>query len=276
MANQEQKARLVAKHYINYNGEKSARNQANYCLQHMLCVEFHTVKCAVCGKMTNRYFWWENATCCDDCSCAAANMILEYLNDNHFVIRQRSAGTRYGFKLASTEMCKESLKWLNGIICLAKATDKNVFFLGRDMDAFYLCFAAEPHVKYLSGWDRGFTYNATEKDKLSLIGFHNVTENDFVVDTGFYGSILDDMTHYVSIKGFLLSSSTHKYECLHRGLDSGYRDWVLEIENIRRSRRVDFGGSSLPIETYTQDSDFYFEQGFFQGFRKGAEKIMVA
>jgi hypothetical protein len=113
-------------------------------------------------------------------------------------------------------------------------------------------------------------------DKLDLIDFYGIQDGDFIVDTGFYGSILDDISTFIDFKGFLLSSSANRYEYLHGGSFGSYRDWILQIENIRRSRSVETKEGRLPMETYKQNSDFYFEQGFFQGFRKGAEKIMSA
>lgn len=256
----------VVKTIIHQNDEEyinSLIDIMNIKLEH----QWYDAKCDVCGKRTHRYTYVGRYLCCSSCRRKVIKALHIAVGLKKYRSAQRSKGARYGYKLATSEHATPTFEWLTAIIKMAQKDGQKVFFLGRDMDAFYNVYQLEENVVYLSGWNRDFKNYANFRKKEDLVEHYGIVEDDYVVDTGFVGSILVDINQVVPIKGFLLSAETTRWNYLRHGSDYSYRSWIVAIEHISRSRTVEISGR-LPQEVYRGSG--VFEQGFFEGFRKGA------
>jgi hypothetical protein len=234
--------------------------------------------CRFCGKETSRFAYVAHVgNVCNRCYRKYCKAILISINLKKIREKRFSKGNRFGYKMAMEKnmygdyYAKITVEWLEGIIREAKDNGKNVFFLGRDMDMFYVIFQLEDNVKYFSGWNREFTRVGTDEQKLELLLHYGVKDGDYFVDTGFVGSILRDINNILPINGFLLSSENYDWRALRAGdIDGYYRAWVCNLEHISRAREVKMTGF-LPMEVY--EGHNAYENGFFAGFRAGVKKL---
>lgn len=230
--------------------------------------------CSVCGKTTKRYGWAESYRVCSSCARKIARAVMLSISLKRIHSKEYSKGVRYGYTMATRgSFGVESALFIQLLIDDAKLLNKTVHFLGRDMDAFFVCFNLEDNVNYLPGWNRSFN-NASYEKKIRLLDKNNFKPGDYVIDTGFAGSILREMEAVIEINGYLLSANDSSiYTSLYNECNYAYRDWVCEIEHINRARRVIVNPEiGLPVEVYEKPD--WYEKGFFHGFVRGINKAM--
>lgn len=235
----------------------------------------YNITCSFCGKTTKRYGYVRGYTLCSSCTRKVGRAVILSLSLGKVHKKEYSRGIGHGYSLATeNNFGRDSLLFLSMIVDDAKKENRQVHFLGRDMDLFYLYFQLEDNTNYLQGWNRCFveTFGDTPKEKLLVR--NNVQENDYVVDTGFVGSIIEDIECIIPVKGYLLSANpSTKYSSLYTYQENyAYRDWICRIEHFVRAREVSFTEDNMPYECYKNYS--WYEQGMFCGFLYGANEVM--
>lgn len=242
-------------------------------------------KCSICNKVTDRYGYVSTnkyyGIICSSCARKVARAILLSTSLKHISEREYSKGVGFGYKLATeTSFGKESYMFIDMVVDDAKKEGKQVHFLGRDMDLFYVCFNLEDNVNYLPGWNRSFKYDGSAEAKRKLLARYEVEQGDYVIDTGFAGSIIDNIRMYQDVRGFLLSAedyapytSLYKYGEGSKAYD--YREWICKVEHMDRAREVRCNPETqLYDEFYSTPSRY--ENGVFHGFVRGINKVMNA